>query len=140
MVYFFAISLAVLLASFLFCVWLVVKDRNFWRAEYQTRDKEGRERERQLFDQMLVLKGFRATSAPMTPQPAIARAPVLDSEEMEIIDARINERVEAGIMTPTEGWMLADQARNGAKSIAEIDRILRQRMQNEFPGSVADID
>lgn len=129
-----------LLIAFASCVWLLVKDRNFWRAEYQTLAREARQREKQLFDQMLVLKGFRATSEPTTPQPAAPRMATLSPEDLEIIDDRINERVEAGIMTPSEGWMLSDAARTGAKTTAEVDRILFQRGRQQFPGSVADID
>lgn len=129
-----------LLLACLSCVWFLVKDRNFWRNEYRTRDREGRDRERQLFDQMLLLKGFRSTSAPTMPQPSIAKSSALSPEDLEIIDDRINERVEAGIMTPSEGWILADQVRNGTKTTAEADRLLWKRSQKEFPGSVADID
>lgn len=124
----------------MFCVWFLVKDGNFWRNEYQTRDREGREREQHLFDQLLRVKGFRATSEPNAPQPAIARRPALDAEDLEIIDSRINERVEAGIMTPSEGWMLASDVRAGKVKTADADRILWQRQKNEFPGSIADID
>lgn len=129
-----------MLIAFAFCVWFLVKDRNFWRTEYQTRDKEAREREQNLFDQMLRLKGLRATVEPLLPQPAIARSPVLDSEDLEIIDSRINERVEAGIMRPSEGVMLAGQIRDGSLKPVELDRILWKRQREEFPGSIADID
>ncbi len=121
-------------------IWFLIKDRNFWRDQFQALAQEARVREQNLFDQMLRLKGLRPTSEPTTPQPAIARALVLDSDDLDIIDARINEHVEAGIMTPSEGWMLADQVRTGTKTTAEVDRILWKRSREEFPGSVADID
>lgn len=136
----FIVSLSFVLTAFGLCVWFLVKDRNFWRNEYQARDREGRQREQQLFDQLLRVKGFRTTSEPTTPQPAIARQPALDAEDLEIIDSRINERVEAGIMTPSEGWMLATQVREGKMKTADLDRVLWKRQQTEFPGSIADID
>ena len=137
---FFVVSLSFVVVAFGFCVWFLVKDRNFWRNEYRARDQEARQREQHLFDQMLRIKGFRATSEPTTPQPAVARAPVLDSEDLAIIDDRINERVEAGIVTPSEGYLWASQIRNGNLKPAELDRIFWKRQQNQFPGSVADID
>lgn len=138
---FAGISLScVLLIAFGAIVWLLIKDGKYWRDQYQTLVQEARTREQQLFDQLLKVKGFRTTTEPLTPQPAIARQPVLDSEDLEIIDSRINERVEAGIMRPSEGMMLATQVRDGSLKPAELDRILWKRQQTEFPGSVADID
>lgn len=93
-----------------------------------------------LYDKLLVSRGFRATVEPNIPQPAIARQPALDAEDLEIIDSRINERVEMGVMTPSEGWMLAKDVREGRKTTTEVDRVLWSRQKNEFPGSVADID
>jgi len=127
------------LIAFAFCVWLLVKDRSYWRNQYQTRDKEAREREDHLFDQLLTLKGFRATTEPLKPI-GVVRQPALDAEELEIIDSRINERIEAGIMRPSEGVMLAQQVRDGSLTPKQFDRILWQRQQNDYPGSVADID
>lgn len=140
----FVLSLSVVVVAFGSCVWFLVRDRNFWRTEYRTRDTDARLREQQLFDQLLRVKGFRPASEPLTPPPAIAKAPALDPDDLDIIDSRINERVEAGIMTPSEGWMLAEQARSGAKTTKEIDAILWKRQwgqqQKDYPGSVADID
>jgi len=117
-------------------VWFLAKDRGYWRREYQTRDRAAREREEHLFDQLLRLKGFRSTNESNMPQPAIARPASLSSEDLAIIDDRINERVEAGIFTPSEGWMLANDVREGRKTTGEVDRILWQRQQKEYPGSV----
>lgn len=132
--------LSFVVVAFGSCAWLLIKDRKYWRDQYQARDQEAKAREQHLFDQLLKVKGFRTTTESLTPAPAITRQPALDAEDLEIIDSRINERVEAGIMTPSEGFMLAGQVRNGAKTPAEIDRILWQRQQSQYPGSVADID
>lgn len=141
---FVVFSFSCALIAFGFCVWFLVKDRNFWRNEYQTRDREAREREKALFDEMLRLKGVAPLSQSTLPPPAITRKPALDADDLEIIDSRINERVEAGIMTPSEGWMLADQVRTGTKTPKEADAILWKRQwaqqQADYPGSVADID
>lgn len=141
---FVVFSFSCALIAFGFCVWFLVKDRNFWREQYQTRDREGKERDRALFDEMLRLKGIQPISKPATPPPAIRRQSVLDSDDLEIIDSKINERVEAGIMTPSEGWMLADQVRTGAKTTKDIESILWRRQFDQqrqgYPGSVADID
>lgn len=136
----FVVSVSCLLIAFGVGVWLLIKDRKYWRDQYHALAQEAREREKRLFDQLLLVKGFRTTAEPLTPPPAITRKPVLDSEDLEIIDSKINERVEAGIITSSEGWRLADQARNGSKTTADIERILWNRQRNDYPGSVADID
>lgn len=137
---FVGISFSFVLIAFGAIVWLLIKDRKYWRDQYQTLVQEARTREQQLFDQLLKVKGFRTTTEPLTPQPAIKHQPALDSEDLEIIDSRINERVEAGIMRPSEGMMLATQIRDGSLKPGELDRILWKRQREEFPGSVADID
>lgn len=122
-------------------VWLLVRDRKYWRDQYQTVVQEAREREQHLFDQLLRVKGFRATSEPNMPQPhGVMRQPALDSEELEIIDSRINERIEAGIVTASEGHLWANQLRDGSLTPAQLDRLFIKRQQTQFPGSVADID
>lgn len=140
----FAVCLSFLLLAFGAGVWLLLRDRKYWRDQYQALAQEAREREKGLFDQLLLVKGFRTTAEPVTPPPAITRKPALDADDLEIIDSRINERVEAGVMTPTEGWMLAEQARNGAKTTKDIDAILWKRQleqqRQDYPGSIADID
>lgn len=123
-----------------FCVWLLFKDRKYWQEQYQTRDREAREIERHLSDQLLRRSGLRATTEPNAPQPAIARSPSLSAEDLAIVDDRINERVEAGIMRPSEGFMLAKQLRDGVVTTAQVDRILWQRQQKDLNGSVADIE
>jgi len=128
------------MAAFCFCCWLLIKDRKYWRDQYQQRDQEARAREQHLFDQLLRLKGFRATIEPNMPQSAIAHAPALDAEELAIIDDRINERVEAGVLTASEGHLWANQLRQGSLTPSQIERMLFSRQRNEFPGSVADID
>src|SRR5262245_14434832 len=136
-----ALSLLALLIAFGFCVWFLVKDRNFWRNEYRARDQEARQREQHLFDQLLVRTGNRATTEPAAPQSHGApRQHALDAEELEIIDSRINERVEAGVITANDGHMWARQLRNGSITPAQMERMLWNTQKNEFPGSVADID
>src|SRR5262245_39533651 len=83
----FYLSILALIFVSLSFVWLLVKDRNFWRDKYQARDKEAREREQHLFDQMLRLKGFRATVESNTPTPHVRKS-FIDPEEMEIIESR----------------------------------------------------
>jgi len=129
--------LSFVVVAFAFCVWFLVKDRNFWRNEYRARNQKAEEREAHLFDQMLRLKGFRATSEPNAPAPHVRKAS-LDPEELAIIEDRISERVEAGIMKPSEGFAWANQLRNGSVTPAQIDQILWQK--RDHPGSVADID
>lgn len=137
---FVGISFSFVLIAFGAFVWLLIKDRKYWRDQYQTLVQEARQREKALFDEMLRLKGVQPMSKSTLPQPAIKHQPALDSEDLEIIDSRINERVEAGIMRPSEGMMLATQIRDGSLKPGELDRILWKRQQTEFPGSVADID
>jgi len=141
MLFFFFACLSPLLLAFAACVWLLDKDRTFWRDQYRTLAIEAREREKHLFDQLLLVKGFRTTTEPVAPPShGVARQPALDAEDLEIIDSRINERIEAGILTASEGHLWANQIRDGSLTPAQIDRMFRQRQQNEFPGSVADID
>ena len=136
----FVVCLSFLLLAFGFCVWFLVKDRNFWRNEYQSRNREAKEREQHLFDQMLRIKGMRALSESNVPQPHPAVQRRLDAEEIEIIEDRINERIAAGIMKPSVGHSWIGDLRNGTVTPAQMDRVLWQSSQKDYPGSVADID
>lgn len=49
----FVVSISCLLIAFGFCVWLLIKDRKYWRDQYQARDQEAKAREQHLFDQLL---------------------------------------------------------------------------------------
>lgn len=137
----FVVLLAFLLAAFGAVVWLLIKDRKYWRDQYQTVVQEARKREQQLFDQLLKSKGFRTTAEPLTPQPhGVRHQPALDAEDLEIIDSRINERIEAGVIRASEGHLWANRIRDGSLTPAQLDRIFFKRQQTEYPGSVADID
>ena len=138
---FLAACFSPVLLAFAACVWLLDKDRKFWRDQYQTLANEARQREQQLFDQLLKSKGFRTTTEPLTAQPhGVPRQPALSPDDLAIIDDRINERIEAGVITPSEGYMWAGQVRDGSKTPADIDRMLWQRQSQDYGGSVADID
>lgn len=131
--------LAVLLsASVVVCFSL--RDRNYWRGQYQKLAEESREREKQLYDQLLLAKGFRQVSDPLKPVPSKSTSPVLGEEDTEHIADRISERVELGLLTAGEGQQLLGDVRFGKRSQGEIDRILWERQRSGLNGSVGDIE
>ena len=137
--------------TLLVLVGVLYRDRQHWisrheardaeaRADLRARDTEAREREAHLFDQLLRAKGFRATSEPLTPQMPIGGNRITASpEDISVLQDRIAERTELGLLTAGEGLQLLQDMAYGKKTLAEVDRVLWQRQIDSFAGSVADI-
>lgn len=135
------LGIAYLITCALFSVagYILFRDREHWHGLYQARDREARAREDKLYDQLLKVKGFRLVNEPLTPQMPDRAPLILNNEDIDVMQDRIGERVELGIMTPSEALNLIQDMRTGQKSQAEIDRVLRQRQLDNLNGSVADI-
>ena len=122
-----------------FCT-LLWRDREFWRSRYQERDKEAISLQKNLLDQMLLLKGYRKAGDDLEPKPTPRKAPVMDVDGLQLMHSRMQERVEVGTMTPSELAMLSHELATGSRSADSIDRILRDRDQQMWGGSVAEIE
>jgi hypothetical protein len=118
------------------------KDRDYWRGQYQKLNEESRERERWFADQLLAVKGYRPVGDASKPTPARSIAPALSDEDAEILNDRIRERFEAGLIGAGEAEQLFADAKFGRVKMSEVDRILaaRVRADAESNGSVADIE
>lgn len=136
----FVISiLAVLLAASVVIVFSL-RDRNYWRGQYQKLDTESREREHWLYDQLLASRSFRTVGKPLEPTGQRSSVPVISEDDTEIMADRISERIELGMMTAGEGQMLLNDVRFGKRTAGELDRILWQRQSANLNGSVGDIE
>lgn len=120
-------------------VFLLWKDRDYWRSQYQTLDRESRERERHIFDQQLLKSGLRPVGDNLKPVKAASAYPVLGEGDIEILTDKVNERVEHNIITYGEATQLISDAMYGKKTTAEVDRVLWERQQASLLGSVVDV-
>ena len=115
-------------------------DRHRWRALYFELDRQSRERERHLFDQLLLKNQGRVVGSQLQPVKAESSPyPTIGEEDMDILNDRINEYVEAGKLGYGEAAQLARDAQYGAKTKAQIDNILFERQRELYTGSVADV-
>lgn len=117
-----------------------LRDRNYWRSQYQKLDETSRERERWLYDQLLAVRGFRTVGKPLEPTGQRSSVPAISEDDAEVMADKISERVEVGLMTAGEGQMLLNDAKFGKRTMGEIERILWQRQSQNLNGSVGDIE
>lgn len=143
----FLLALFVLLFC-LSCGWIfrmLVADRDYWRNQHaallqQAREAEtaARQRERHLFDQMLLLKGFRTPEQPLTVNTKDQLRPVspLSSDEMDVLTDRIAEWQEVGILSPADALKYHQRVTAGEMTPGELDReLLSKRVA--LNGSIA---
>jgi len=122
------------------CCLLLWRDREFWRKRYQERDAEAISLQKNLFDQMLLLKGFRQSDESLEPKLPPQRVPIVDVDGLELMNSRMQERVHAGTLMPSELAALSYELATGKRSADSIDRILRERDAQMWAGSVAEVE
>lgn len=98
--------------------------------------KASREREEYLFDRVLQAKQIRpvALKDKELPKPQV----FVSSEEIAELTDRLNERVEAGIMSEIDANAALSDVRSGRKTQAQVDMNIWQAQSTKLPGSVVE--
>lgn len=94
----------------------------YWQTKYETLSQEARQRETAFVDEVCKARQIRPIG--QSPVPIPAELPTLTQEQREILTDRLNERIEAGLMTASDAHLVLEQAITGQKTQAEIDRDL----------------
>lgn len=116
-----------LLALVGFGVYLLAQDRAYWRSQYQELQAESRQREKHLFDEILLAKSVRPTTAPRQLMPAreeVEKKDIVNEDDFLIAKDRIQEYAEAGHITPSTLAELTMRLESGEITNAELDREL----------------
>lgn len=110
-----------------------------WQHLYLEAKSNYESREAHFLDQLLVRNSLRPTSMPFEAANTASQAPVPPREsgddEMRILEDRVVERVEVGMMTPLAGQELIRQLRSGELSKAELDMQLWTAQRGNLPSS-----
>lgn len=132
------ISFLIALAVMVFVVLLLHRERNFWYRRYEQRDAEAKQERDHLFSQLLLASGKRPTSEPIRPERVVHQRQV-DPDEQAWMENVIAEANSLQRITASEGLRLMGEVAAGKITRSEMERLIWQWKQPEYPGSVADI-
>ena len=116
-------------------LYLLHKDRELWRTQFLELQSYARTREEFLFDQLLIAKQVRPIHAPQAITPQRETIMPLAEDEVESYQARIQERIQHGMLSAGQGFDLLSNLRTGKLTKAELDRELWQA-SSRLNGSV----
>ena len=119
-------------------IFLLVKDRQFWQAQYQELLKTSRQHHDLLFDRLLQSKGVKPLTAPKVKEVEVETRTQIDPEDFAEYEDRLQERVEYGLISEAHKREMMIEARMGHRTKEQIDMDLWRNPVEKYQGSEAE--